>query len=94
MLGKGIVKEGANSKWEYWVDDLFSSEILLLKVAGKQVLYHPDFQPGDEVYFIRSPYKEGTCIWCTPGDFKMNQDLYAAKLELDRKHQGLSTDEE
>lgn len=72
MFGKGIVKEGVSSKWEYWVDDLFLFEVFLLKVVGKKVLYYFDFQLGDEVYFIWLFYIEGMCIWCIFGDFKMN----------------------
>lgn len=93
MLGKGVIKENTIRKREYWVEDIFSAELLLLKVLGKQALYHPNFQVGDEVYYIRSPYKEGECLWCTTTDFKMDQNMYGLKLELDRKHQEMMEDE-
>ncbi len=87
MLRKCIVQERINSR-QYLVKDIFTSDLLVMRVSAKQTMGNTNFETGEEVYIACSPYEPEKCSLYTSTDFKMNDNgsMYVIKMELDRKH--------
>jgi len=84
-LRKGIIKEIVN-KFEYLVEDVFDSEIINMTLSGKMKMVYPSLNIGDEVYIIVSPFEPNRGRMANGTTFKMENDLFGQKLELDKKH--------
>ena len=86
QLRKGIIKE-AISKFEYLVEDVFNEEIINMTLFGKMKMVYPSLNIGDEVYVIVSPFELQRGRMANTTTFKMDNDLFGQKLELDSKHE-------
>lgn len=84
-LRKGIVKEAIN-RFEYLVEDVFDDEIIRMTLPGKMVMNYLRLSTGEEVYVMVSPVEPNKGQLATMTTFKMDNDLYGQKLELDKKH--------
>jgi len=84
ILRKGRVTEKIG-RFEYLVEDLFDQEIINVTLSGKIKMEIENLYVGDEVYVIVSPFETNRGRLPVASSFKMDNDLFGQKIELDRK---------
>lgn len=85
-LRKGIVKEKVE-RFEYLVEDIFNKEIIRMSLSGKMIMNYLNLNIGDEVYVVVSPFETNRGRLANETTFKMNNELFGQKLELERRYQ-------
>ncbi len=88
QLRKGIIKEAIN-KFEYLVEDVFDEEIINMTLSGKMKVVYPSLNIGDEVYVVISPFEPQRGRMANITTFKMDNELFGQKLELDKKYKDI-----
>ena len=84
QLRKGIIKV-AISKFEYLVEDVFDGKEIKMTISGKMKMTYSSLNIGDEVYVVVSPFEDNRGRMANTITFKMNNELFRQKLELDKK---------
>ncbi len=74
------------------VEDMFNQEIINMTLSGKIKMQVYNLKVGEEVYVITSPFEPGRGRLPSKSAFKMDNNLFGQKLELDRKQEEKETE--
>lgn len=84
QLRKGVIRKVLD-RFEYLVEDIFDQEMIHMTISGKMKMGYPDLNIGDQVYIVVSPFEPQSGRIANTTTFKMNNELFRQKLELDKK---------
>lgn len=85
VLRKGILVK-IISKTEFLIEDLLNQEIINMTIPKKFRMNYFKVKIGEEFYVTVSPFEKNRGRITTLASFKMNNNLYLQKIELDKKH--------
>ena len=88
LLRKGNVVE-VISKTEFLVEDVLNKEIINMTVPLKFRMNYFKIEVGEEVYITVSPFEQNRGRITLLSSFKMDNELYVQKTEIDKKHDDL-----